>query len=170
MFAADTWYKVVGYVLPQGASAPATPMGGVYNVDTGQKVAAVSTFRWNAERPDNQVYSRFFDYYGEANQQYSTYFYQPEIRQVLPTAPLAPDTQTSLYKYDNLGRLRMTVDPTGRRQYLMYDSVGRKIADIDADGSVIEYRYDANDNLTSTTRYATRLNSTQLASLVDSYG
>ena len=83
---------------------------------------------------------------------------------------LGPDAATSLYRYDNLGRLRMTVDPTGRRNYLMYDSVGRKVADIDADGSAIEYRYDGSDNLTSTTRYANKLSSGQIASLVDANG
>jgi YD repeat-containing protein len=170
IFAADTWYKVVAYVLPQGASAPATPLGGVYDVATGQKIQDVwSTYRWNAERPDNSIHSRFFDFYG-ATSGYSTYFYQPGIRQVSTPAATGPDISTSLYRFDNLGRLRMTVDPTGRRAYMMYDSVGRKAADIDADGSVTEYRYDGNDNVTSTTRYATRLNSTQLASLVDANG
>ena len=61
----------------------------------------------------------------------------------------------------------MTIDPTGRRNYMMYDSAGRKIADIDADGSVTEYRYDGNDNLTSTTRYANKMN---LGTLVDAWG
>jgi YD repeat-containing protein len=168
---ADKWYKVVGYVLPQGAAAPSSPLGGVYDVSTGQKVADVwSNFRWNPERPSNEIYSRFFDFYGETNSGYSTYFYKPEIREASLASLIAPDAETSRYLYDNLGRLRMTTDPTGRRAYMFYDSVGRKVADIDADGSAIEYRYDGNDNLTSTTRYATRLTSTQLASLVDSAG
>ena len=65
---------------------------------------------------------------------------------------------------------RTTIDPTGRRNHMMYDSVGRKIADIDADGSVTEYRYDGSDNLTSTTRYANRLTSGQLAAMIDGNG
>jgi YD repeat-containing protein len=167
----DKWYKVVGYVLPQGTPISSAPLGGVYDVATGQKVLDIyANFRWNPERPGNTVHSRFFDYYGQANQQYSTYFAPPEVRQVSTASVLGPDSATSLYRYDNLGRLRMTVDPTGRRNYLMYDSVGRKVADIDADGSVIEYRYDGSDNLTSTTRYVNKLSSGQIASLLDANG
>ena len=144
-------------MLPQGATFPATPLGGVYDTQTGAKVADVANFRWNAERPDNSVHIRFFDYYGAANQVYSTYFYQPELRQVSTATVLGPDAATTLYRYDSLGRLRMTIDPTGRRNYMMYDHSGRKIADIDSDGSVIEYRYDGNDNLISTTRYVNKM-------------
>jgi YD repeat-containing protein len=170
-FDAGKWYKVVGYVLPQGTTT-SNQLGGVYDVATGQKLLNnLATFRWDTETTTpGTIYSRFFNAYFDSEQSLSTYFYQPEIRQVsIPTA-LGPDSTTSLYRYDNLGRLRMTVDPTGRRNYIMYDSIGRKVADIDADGSVVEYRYDGNDNLTSTTRYATRLDSTQLASLVDANG
>ncbi|HEV2817243.1 MAG TPA: LysM peptidoglycan-binding domain-containing protein, partial [Allosphingosinicella sp.] len=166
----DQWYKVVGYVLPQGTANPGVPLGGVYNVATGQKIFDAATFRWNPERVANLVISRFFNFYGTESLQYSTYFYQPEIRQVSTATVVGPDTATSLYRYDNLGRLRMTIDPTGRRNSMMYDSIGRKIADIDGDGSVTEYRYDGNDNLTSTTRYFNRLSSGQLASLVDDNG
>ena len=158
-FTADKWYKVVGYVLPQGSALSSTPLGGVYDVATGQKVIDnYSTFRWKSTSPPSSTYARFFDFYGDTSVSlYSTYFYQPEIRQVSTATAIGPDRSTSLYRYDNLGRLWMTVDPTGRRQYMMYDSVGRKVADIDADGSVTEYRYDGNDNLTSTTLYATKL-------------
>ncbi len=163
----DRWYKVVGYVLPQGAADPGVPLGGVYDTTTGQLVWNATTFRWNAERPGNTVHSRFFDYYGESNLQYSTYFLAPEVRQVSTATVLGPDAATSLYRYDSRGRLRMTVDPTGRRNYMMYDHVGRKVADIDGDGSVIEYRYDGSDNLTSTTRYVNKIN---VVHLVDAFG
>jgi YD repeat-containing protein len=155
----DKWYKVVGYVLPQGTPTSSAPLGGVYDVATGQKVLDLYlNFRWNPERPGNTVHSRFFDYYGTNYQDYSTYFLAPEVRQVSTATVLGPDTATSLYRYDNLGRLRMTIDPTGRRNYMMYDSIGRKVADIDADGSATEYRYDGNDNVTSTTRYFNKIN------------
>ena len=170
-YTADKWYKVVGYVLPQGTPTSSAALGGVYDAASGQKVADnYLVFRWDNSAPTT-VYARFFDFYGESNQVYSTYFYQPEIRQVTTPATLTgPDMSTSRYLYDNLGRLRMTIDPTGRRNYMMYDSLNRKVADIDPDGSVIEYRYDGNDRLTSTTRYANKLNSTQLAALVDANG
>jgi YD repeat-containing protein len=166
-FSADKWYKVVGYVLPQGAAAPGTPIGGVYDVSSGAKVADTTTFRWNSARPDNLVHSRFFNYYGEGTIDYSSYFYQPEVRQVSVPNLTGPDAQTTQYRYDTLGRLRLKVDPAGQRQFFLYDAVGRRVAEIDNDGTVTEYRYDGNDNVTSTTRYRNRLTQTQLNALAD---
>jgi YD repeat-containing protein len=74
------------------------------------------------------------------------------------------------YRYDGLGRLRVTIDPLGQRDYLYYDQVGRKIGEIDSDGSVTEYRYDGNGNLASTTQYVTRLDGNALALLADANG
>ena len=36
----------------------------------------------------------------------------------------------------------MTQDPTGVRQWMVYDDVGRKVADVDATGRLTEYAYD----------------------------
>ena len=164
----DRWYRAVGYVLPQGAADPGTPLGGVYDTTTGQLVLNATAFRWNPERPaGNTVHSRFFDYNGETSIQYSTYFYQPEIRQVSAAAIAAQATSTTQYRYDSRGHLRLTIDPTGRRNYMLYDGVGRKVADVDSDGSVTEYRYNASGLLTSTTRWATRLTTLQLDALAD---
>ncbi|TMJ14329.1 MAG: RHS repeat protein, partial [Alphaproteobacteria bacterium] len=81
--------------------------------------------------------------------------------------------QTS-YKYDKLGRLRMAITANGfiggLKTYFVYDKAGRKVADISDDGSVVEYAYDKNDNLISSVRRQNRLNSTQMASLVDGSG
>ncbi|HET9640091.1 MAG TPA: putative Ig domain-containing protein [Allosphingosinicella sp.] len=79
----DRWYKVVGYVLAEGASLPASgSLGGVFDTTTGAKVASATTFRWNAGRPDNSVRSRFFDSGDALASGFSTYFYKPEIRRV----------------------------------------------------------------------------------------
>jgi len=75
-------------------------------------------------------------------------------------------TATTTNQYDDLGNLRMVTDPTSRTSYFLYDNVGRKVADIAADGSITEYRYDASNRLVATIAYATKLNSTQLSSLV----
>jgi YD repeat-containing protein len=169
IFTADKWYKVVGYVLAEGAAlVPQGSLGGVYDVETGELVAATTgVYRWNAGRPDNQVYSRFFNFYNESAQGYSTYFYQPGIREVGAPIAATAETATTQYRYDNLGRLRMVVDPLGQATYMIYDAVGRKVADVDADGSVVEYRYDGSDRLSSTIRYATRLTAGELVSLAD---
>jgi YD repeat-containing protein len=71
------------------------------------------------------------------------------------------------YFYDADGRLRRIEDPAGVDTYLLYDEAGRKVATIDGNGSLTEYRYDADDNLTKTIRYANAASTTSLALLTD---
>ncbi len=56
------WYKVVGYVLPEGYPLVTGygDWGGVYDVETGAKVASVTPFRWNEHRTSDSMYARFF--------------------------------------------------------------------------------------------------------------
>jgi YD repeat-containing protein len=74
------------------------------------------------------------------------------------------------YFYDADGRLRRTQEPTGISTHVLYDDAGRKIADIDGTGSLTEYRYDANNNLTKTIQYAVAVSAASLASLSDALG
>jgi YD repeat-containing protein len=74
--------------------------------------------------------------------------------------------QTNYY-YDADGRLRMTQDPTGLRTYMLYDSTGRKVADIDANGSLTEYVYNNDSKVVRTIAYATAVN---VSLLVDASG
>ncbi|MFV0673317.1 Ig-like domain repeat protein [Variovorax sp. tm] len=69
---------------------------------------------------------------------------------------------STTYAYDKDGNLLMTQDPTGVRKWMLYDEAGRKIADIDATGAVIEYVYSRNGQLRQTIAYATRINTTVL--------
>ena len=71
------------------------------------------------------------------------------------------------YFYDADGRLRMTQDPTGVRHWMLYDDAGRKIADIDGNGSMTEYTYNRNGLLTYSVAYGTAVNT---AGLVDGSG
>ncbi|QNB08849.1 LysM peptidoglycan-binding domain-containing protein [Herbaspirillum frisingense] len=78
------------------------------------------------------------------------------------------------YSYDADGNLRMTVDPTGIRHWMIYDSKGRKLADIDAQGQLTEYVYTGlayslpgTEKATQIIHYATVIDT---ASLVDSNG
>lgn len=74
---------------------------------------------------------------------------------------------TTLYFYDADNRLTMTQDPTGVRAWMLYDDAGRKTADIDGNGSLTEYVYDANNHVTQSIAYAAAVN---VASLVDGAG
>lgn len=86
------------------------------------------------------------------------------------THSAAPSPVTTTYKYDAQGNLRISTDPMGQSTYYLYDATGRKVAEVLPDGTLTEYAYDADNNLVSTIVYATKLTSTQLASLVDSSG
>lgn len=168
----DRWYKVVGYVLPQGAGlVTAGSLGGVYDTTTGAKVADTTTFRWNDTVPSTTAYGRFFNYYDQTLTGYSTQFLAPEIRAMDPSriTESLPATGTQ-YRYDAQGRLRLEIDPTGMRTHSLYDRLGRKVAQVDGDGSLVEFKYDANDRVVATVRYATRLTAAQIASLSDSAG
>ena len=71
------------------------------------------------------------------------------------------------HKYDKLGRLRMTTDSAGFNQYFVYDKVGRLVGEISHRGSLIEYRYDANDRLVATTSYMNVVTGANLATLAN---
>lgn len=74
---------------------------------------------------------------------------------------------TTQYYYDADNRLRMTQDPTGVRNFILYDDAGRKAADIDGNGSVTEYVYNKDNQLTQTIVYATTMD---VSRLVDGSG
>jgi YD repeat-containing protein len=191
-FQVGRWYKIVGFVLAAGSTASWGSLGGVYDVETGAKVSAVNNFAWKPNLPGKTVHARFFNFYDQAKQGQFTYFYDASIREVGdPSRPalesasyvqssvfnrageLINSTElaalatvgTSKYKYDRLGRLRMATDASNRNSYYLYDKMGRKVADIDHDGSVVEYRYNGQGLLAATARYTTRLTAAQLTAL-----
>ena len=92
-----------------------------------------------------------------------------ELLSVTESAPGATAITTQ-YRYDALGRLRYSQDPTGLRSHVLYDQASRKIAEIDANGTLTEFFYDANNQPLRTLRYATPLSSAALAGLTDASG
>jgi YD repeat-containing protein len=45
---AGKWYKLVGYVLPNGTEVePRGSYGGIYDTETGERISDVNHFRWN---------------------------------------------------------------------------------------------------------------------------
>ena len=99
----------------------------------------------------------------------STYDAVGNVFSVLQSSGATTLAETK-YFYDADRRLRRIEDPTGVTTHVLYDEAGRKIADIDGDGSLTEYRYDAAGNLTRTIRYATPVSAASLASLKDASG
>ena len=70
------------------------------------------------------------------------------------------------YSYDSNGNLVWIKDPTGLKNYMVYDELNRKVADVAPDGSITVYRYNAAGQIISTTAYATKV-STSLLSNAD---
>ncbi|MES2939285.1 MAG: hypothetical protein V4864_16480, partial [Pseudomonadota bacterium] len=97
----------------------------------------------------------------------SAYDKNGQLISVTQGSAAAPDLGATLYAYDVSGRLAMTQDPTGVRHWMLYDEAGRKVADIDGNGSLSEYRYNANNLVTHSIAYATAVN---VATLVDGAG
>ncbi len=80
---ADKWYKMVGYVLPEGSeNAPAGSLGGIYDTETGEKIQNLNAFKWNTGGPSNLAYLRFFNFYNESKQGLFTHYYKPEVREI----------------------------------------------------------------------------------------
>ncbi|MBA2675084.1 LysM peptidoglycan-binding domain-containing protein, partial [Ramlibacter sp.] len=90
-----------------------------------------------------------------------------QLISVVQSSASVSDLGTTRYSYDALGRLAMAQDPTSVRNWSLYDEAGRKVADIDGDGSLTEYRYNAANLLTHTIAYATRVST---AALVNASG
>ena len=97
----------------------------------------------------------------------STYDKAGRIVSVLQSNAAAVTLGETKYFYDTDNRLRMTQDPTGVRQWQLFDEAGRKVADVDGNGSLTEYIYNKNNQITQTIAYATVVNT---ASLVDVSG
>jgi len=60
---------------------------------------------------------------------------------------------TATTTYDSFGNAVANVDVNGARAYKIYDQAGRLIFDVDAEGFVIEYSYDAFGNQGALTRH-----------------
>lgn len=69
-------------------------------------------------------------------------------------------TTTLVYGRDN--RLLMSTGPEGQRHWFLHDAAGRKSAEIDSEGTLTEFKYNRNNQVTQTIVYANRVNVTTL--------
>ncbi len=85
-------------------------------------------------------------------------------RPITPVASGGGDENlgTTRNYYDANGRLRMTQDPTGRRQWILYTAAGQKAAEVDANGTMKEWGYDAGGRVVWMREYATAIDMTRL--------
>ena len=92
-FANNKWYKIVGYVYPEGTPTTSDSVrGGVFDVASGAKVSGVfvRNFRWNEDHAGSIMSARFFTYYDQAVQnKFTNYFYMPSIKEVPSLAYVA---------------------------------------------------------------------------------
>lgn len=76
----DRWYRIEGYVLPEGSPPIGNETyGGVFDTVTGEKVATTFTYRFGAG--GSETGARFFSYYGSMSG-YSAQWYQPIVEKL----------------------------------------------------------------------------------------
>ena len=68
-----------------------------------------------------------------------------------------PQVSTSAVSYDAFGNATVSRDVGGQYSYKVYNTLGQLLYDIDADGYVTGYQYNAFGDQTSTPRYANKL-------------
>jgi YD repeat-containing protein len=93
----------------------------------------------------------------------STYDAAGRLVSVTQSSAQTANLGTTLYFYDAGNRLTMAQDPSGVRAWMLYDEAGRKTADIDGNGSLTEYVYNKNNQVTQSIAYATAVNVATLA-------
>ncbi|HEX7112531.1 MAG TPA: putative Ig domain-containing protein, partial [Mizugakiibacter sp.] len=109
--------------------------------------------------------------YGTGAARTTTYLYDARGRQVQTIYPdagkidpatgnlvAAGSTPSSQVWYDALDRAVVSLDVNNHYSYKAYDADGRLRFDVDANGNVTEYRYDAYGDQTTLIRYANTLN------------
>lgn len=74
-------------------------------------------------------------------------------------------TGTSQLRYDKNGRVRMTVDETGYKSFMVYDRAGQLAGSVNHLGDLTEYRRDQAGRVIAEVRYAGRISAANLTTL-----
>ncbi len=86
----DRWYKIEGYVLPEGNELVSTNLfGGVFDTVTGAKISDTNVFRFSSTT--TEATTRFFSYYGQQQAGYSAQWHQPVVEKLDYTYTLDSD-------------------------------------------------------------------------------
>ncbi|MEP1422578.1 MAG: hypothetical protein ABJK59_12480, partial [Erythrobacter sp.] len=83
-----TWYKFVGYILPEGTEALGTSekRGGIYNTQTGQKLADSNALIWSENRLNDEVnFALGVSGFTQSDGSDQARVWKPEIREVTDT-------------------------------------------------------------------------------------
>ncbi|VVS96019.1 membrane hypothetical protein [Erythrobacter sp. EC-HK427] len=148
-FEAGKWYKAVAYVFAEGSDAIAAGQyGGIYDTETGDKVAEVDNFRWDPNRPDDNISLSFWGFGGSAGDNIN--FFEPEIREVLDTRYMMRDGDELNLWTDSRLFIGGQVEGFLNSSWLAYDGEARwtEVAGPDGQAMVVVEagQFDANSN------------------------
>ena len=93
----------------------------------------------------------------------TTYDGTGRVTSIVHSAGASQTLQSTAFTYDSHGRLRMSVDGTGARSFVIYDAAGRKVGEIDPTGSLVEYVVDQSGLATRRIAYANAVSASALA-------
>ena len=170
----DTTQSVTHYVYNQFGQLLNTvsPLSGTttYTYDGMGRVMSVANAAGSTTTSYDDAHNKTTLTYANGLAVTSAYDSAGRLTSVVQGTSATPTLGTALYAYDADGNLRMTTAADGVRAYMLYDAGGRKIADIDANGTLVESVYNNDGQLVETIQYANALSAAQLASLVDTGG
>jgi YD repeat-containing protein len=133
------------------------PMASVTSSGTVEAATVSNRFEYDARGNRTKMIEAF----GLSEQRTTSYFYDEADRleekrgdQVLDRSGAA-HTPSEYYEYDARGNLIKTTDANGAASFFYYDHLDRKVAEVDALGTLSTYGYDANGNLTLSRVYGT---------------
>ncbi len=121
-YQAGRWYRIVGYVLPAGAGnlQAVADLGGIYDVETGERIANVMNYRWADTQPSGSPQGgvRFFNYYSQSVQGYYTNYYRPEVHEI--NLPGGAGTVQNWYNWHaEETRWASTIGPDGKQAFVI---------------------------------------------------
>ncbi|WP_298333308.1 LysM peptidoglycan-binding domain-containing protein [uncultured Erythrobacter sp.] len=96
VFETGKWYKMVGYVLSAGTEPiGSTKLGGVYDIETGQKVHNAAAFIWSDNRTSDQLDIQLVtSHHTGIGESVRALTWKPEVREVTLDSAILTDDDT----------------------------------------------------------------------------